>query len=92
MNEREWAEDRATTTHSIDNMYFTEEDDAEGRERSRDGQRKHDARTTDYHGRGQKEWRSARTPREMQRQRRPLDCHKNCSGHQIIGRSRVVLK
>ena len=40
------------------------------------------------------DWRSTRTPSEMQRQWRPLDCDENCSRRRRVGirGSRVVLK
>ena len=61
--------DRGVTTCRIDHMYHTDEDNAEGRDRRTGTARgRHDAGKTDQCGRGQKDWRSARTPSEMQRQ------------------------
>ena len=58
------------TTNGINNMYLTEEDLAEETDGGvGDGQRKHDAGTTDHRGRGREDWRSTRTPRKVQRQR-----------------------
>ena len=52
------------TTCNIDQMYITEEGCRGERWRSRDGQRKHDAGTTDHRGRGQEHWRSTCAARE----------------------------
>ena len=76
---------RAVTTFSIDHMYLTEEEDERDAEECT-------ARGSTTLGRPiivgadrKTEWRSTRTPSEMQSQWRPLDCDKNCSRHQRVG-------
>ena len=73
-HEGEEVEERSVTTYSIDHKYLTEEGNAEERDAGEGT-----VRGSTTLGRPIIVGRSPRTPSEMQGQRRPLDCDKNCS-------------
>ena len=73
-------DNRAVTKCGTDYMYLTEEGKEDGTAR-----KKHDVGATEHRGRGQEDRRNTRTQSAMQRQWRPLDCDKDCSGQRSAG-------